>query len=199
MLLSTAYLPPTAYIKAIVRGGGSVFIEACESFQKQSWRNRCRIYSGDGTMDLSIPVCSGPSKELITSVKIDYSQAWIRLHKRALDAAYRHSPFYDYYRDELFAILDSTPECLWDLNMALTGWLLENFGLPNLLKPTTVWEPCGEDDFRDGIHPKRPLPEPWMACGEYYQIFSSRHGFIDSLSCVDLLFHEGPNAISFLG
>ena len=32
----------------------------------------------------------------------------------------------------------------------------------------------------------------------YTQVFSNKHGFIENLSILDLLFMEGPNTISFL-
>ena len=43
-----------------------------------------------------------------------------------------------------------------------------------------------------------PLPTGFLKGGEYYQVFADRLGFIPDLSAVDLLFNEGPNAISFL-
>ncbi|MBL4704557.1 MAG: WbqC family protein, partial [Flavobacteriales bacterium] len=32
----------------------------------------------------------------------------------------------------------------------------------------------------------------------YLQVFEDRHGFLRNLSILDLVFNEGPNAISFL-
>ena len=33
---------------------------------------------------------------------------------------------------------------------------------------------------------------------EYTQVFESKHGYIENLSALDLIFNEGPNAINFL-
>ena len=33
---------------------------------------------------------------------------------------------------------------------------------------------------------------------KYTQVFQSKHGFINNLSVLDLIFNEGPNAINFL-
>ena len=34
--------------------------------------------------------------------------------------------------------------------------------------------------------------------GSYYQVFSDKHGFIENLSILDLLFVEGGNALNYL-
>ena len=31
-------------------------MEACENYQKQSYRNRCRIYAADGVQNLNFPI-----------------------------------------------------------------------------------------------------------------------------------------------
>ena len=33
---------------------------------------------------------------------------------------------------------------------------------------------------------------------KYTQVFESKHGFINNLSVLDLIFNEGPNAINFI-
>ena len=52
-LLSTAFCPPIEYF-ALLAEYSSVYIEACESYAKQSWRNRCRILSANGPLDLTV-------------------------------------------------------------------------------------------------------------------------------------------------
>ena len=80
------------------RGGDSslelspsvVYIEACENYQKQSYRNRCRFYAADGVQALSFPIVheSGTHKLPISQIKVDYSTPWIQQHKRAIISAY---------------------------------------------------------------------------------------------------------------
>ena len=53
--LSTAYLAPVAYYKALCHYDRTV-IEACSHYVKQSYRNRCTIMSAGGELSLSIPV-----------------------------------------------------------------------------------------------------------------------------------------------
>ena len=47
MLVSTAYFPPVEYF-ALLAKYSVVYVEACENYIKQTWRNRCRILSARG-------------------------------------------------------------------------------------------------------------------------------------------------------
>ncbi|OUO37017.1 hypothetical protein B5F83_06565 [Muribaculum sp. An289] len=327
-LLSTAYLPPVSYFTVMAKYG-AVSIEAYENFQKQSYRTRARIASSSGTEYISVPILKGEGhKRPISEIEIDYKRDWVLSHKRALMSCYGSAPFYIYYKDDIFSVLDSRPRFLLDLNTSLTRVLAGLLGIrceirftdsyvapadvasgvvpgvvsavvpgvvsaavpgvvsaavpgvvsaaapasassgvvhgvvpasassgvvhaaaasdavvasassdagafPNTgvsanvgassdandllhtdtafnagatlqdstsLHDDTVLQDDGRAsiDFRYCIHPKRPLPTGFLKGGEYYQVFADRLGFIPDLSAVDLLFNEGPNAISFL-
>lgn len=196
ILLSTAYFAPVAWYGAVARAS-SALVEACESFQKQSWRNRCVIYSADGAQTLQVPVLHAGSR-LIRDIRIDYSKNWLHQHRRAILTAYGPSPFYKYYWDELDAILDKRHEFLFDLNCELTDKIMSFLNLRTPVGFTTDYEsaPTGLCDLRSAIHPKREVPH-WQP-REYYQIFSDRHGWLPNLSILDLLFQEGPAAVECL-
>ena len=193
------------------RGDGSsielspsvVYIEACENFQKQSYRNRCLFYGADGVQTLSFPIKheGGTHKIPITEIKIDYKKPWVEQHKRAIVSAYRTSAYFEYYQDDLFEILDRKYEKLFDLNMAIIRFFLEKTGIKVELRLTEDYAVKPEmEDLREIIHPKRPntilsdldLEKP------YFQVFSRKYGFQSDLSIMDLLFNEGPDSIMFL-
>ena len=224
-LLSTAYFPPVSYFAAMAqemsglidrRGGdGSaelspsvVYIEACENYQKQSYRNRCKFYAADGVQALSFPVVheAGTYKHPVNQIKVDYSTSWLVQHQRAIVSAYRTSAYFEYYQDELFEIMNSRPETLLDLNMALLNFFIEKIGLRVDLRLTEEFSINGIadgvvcDDLREVIHPKRTndilsdlaLEKP------YFQVFAQKYGFKSDLSVMDLLFNEGPDSILYL-
>lgn len=219
-LFTTAYFPPVSYFAAIAedmaglsrkRGDdGSlelspsvVYIEACENFQKQSYRNRCRFYAADGVQTLSFPILhdGGTHKQPVADIRIDYSKPWVLQHKRAIVSAYGMSAYFDYYKDELFAILDSQPEKLLDLNLALLRFFIEKIGLKVDLRLTEDYvKETDCEDLRDVIHPKKDndvlrrlgLEKP------YFQVFAQKYGFKSDLSVMDLLFNEGPDSILYL-
>ena len=159
---------------------------------------------------LSFPIVheAGTHKLPISEIKVDYSTPWIQQHKRAIISAYRTSAYFEYYQDELFEILDSRPETLFELNLALIRFFIEKTGIKVDLRLTSDYSPQGlvEDasvrceDLREIIHPKRPntllasmdLEKP------YFQVFARKYGFKSDLSVMDLLFNEGPDSILFL-
>jgi len=116
----------------------SVLLEACENYQKQSYRNRCYILGPQGVQMLQVPVVHGASWA-IRDVLVDYSTPWVVRTQRALDTAYETSAFYEYYRDGLFGVLDSRPSALWDLNLSLIRWCLDRLHLACKLIPTTSY------------------------------------------------------------
>jgi hypothetical protein len=185
-----------------------VYLEACESYRKQSYRNRCYILSPGGVEMLQVPVVHDGAR-LITDIRVDYSTPWVEKTFRTLDTAYYTSAFYEYYRDELLALFEARPATLWELNSSLTGYLLGRCGIAAELIPTTDFAPPtteapatfkADDDWRERIDPKKPdtVLHDLGLDRHYYQLFSSRCGFIPGLSVVDLLFNEGPDSISWL-
>lgn len=203
--LSTAFCPPVEYF-AILAGYSSVFLDSSELYNKQSWRNRCRILSANGPLDLVVPVVHSSSRR-ITELKVEYVTPWVPKFKRAVSSAYDSSPFFEFYCDGLFSILDSRPETLWELNWQILGWLCGKIGTG---MPAAGAPPSGRDtsgagrteflDLREMIHPKRPntilhdmgLEKP------YWQVFRERFGFTPGLSVLDLLFNEGPESILWI-
>ena len=164
-VVTTAYFPPVEYFMAAA-ATGHLLIEDSESYVKQSYRNRCRIYACDGILSMTVPVSAPDGDRGIKSVRIDYSKPWLQQHERALVSAYRTSAFFEYYQDELFAILDSRPQTLFELKTALTVKLLELLGLRCRVSFTGEYvQEYGPDvlDLRDAIHPKKAVPEDCFA------------------------------------
>ena len=214
-LLSTAYLPPIEYFVAIANSG-RVEIECGEMYQKQSYRTRCHINGANGLLVLTLPVLRSAAKGEesshkipVAQLKIDYSKPWLLQHKRALEAAYMSSPFFEYYMDDLYAVLDSGEESLLVMNTRLVHTISELIGIQtpivmsdgNFIAPgSDLLQERGISDFRDSIHPKKPalLMERLKMNKPYWQVFTNKQGFVPNLSVLDLLFNEGPNAISYL-
>ena len=184
-------------------------MEACENYQKQSYRNRCRILTANGPEALNVPVVheNGTFALPIKEIRVDYSTPWVLRTERAIESAYYSSPFFIYYRDALFAILDSRPETLWELNRRIIDFFCGKIGIAPQIHETIAFVPavaCSPasvaEDYRSVIHPKRPntimrdlgLERP------YWQVFRDKFGFVPGLSIMDLLFNEGPESICWL-
>lgn len=187
--LSTAFLPPVEYFSALSRH--SACVDACEHYSKQSYRNRACILTACGPESLIVPIVHDGHK-LISEIRVDYTTPWLRRMKYAIDTAYLSSPFYEYYRDDFFALLDAKPEMLWEMNRRLTLWFCERIGVD----APEFGECKGEaEDLRTLIHPKKPAV---YEVRPYWQVFSDKFGFTPNLSIVDLLFNEGPESVRYL-
>lgn len=204
ILLSCAYFPTVDYFMALA-SSDEIIIEGCENYQKQSYRNRCVIFASDGPLSLTVPVIKAPAHSKIRDIKIDYFYPWLLQHKRAIISAYRNSPFFEYYQDDIFAILDSKQEYLFDLNIKLTELLARLCGIKWNFSVSKEYIPGNElpeaaMDYRERIHPKKqsPIIDTGNELKPYYQVFSDKWGFKSNLSIMDLLFNEGPNSISFI-
>ena len=200
MLLATAYFPPIEYFALLARYS-VVYMEACENYQKQSWRNRCRILTANGVESLNVPVVheNGTFSLPIKEIRVEYTTPWVLRTERAIESAYSSSPFFIYYKDALFSILDSHPETLWELNRRLIDFFCAKIGISPSILETADYSQAAED-YRELIHPKRPntimrdlgLERP------YWQVFRDKFGFVPGLSIMDLLFNEGPESICWL-
>lgn len=196
IVLSTAYLPPIEYFSAILNSS-ICRIEQFENYQKQSYRSRCHIYSANGLLSLVIPVMRNNGHSVpVRDIRIDYSKSWPQQHWMAVKSAYSKSPFFEYYQDDFVSFYTTQEKYLFDFNLKLTALLLNLVGIKRELILTDRFE-SHEFDFRETIHPKKPLAIQ-NKNGQYLQVFAHKYGFLAGLSIVDLLFNEGPNSVSYL-
>jgi len=160
------------------------------------------IMGSNGVLSLSIPVKKKRGvKNHLRDIKIDNYSPWNKIHWRSLVASYAASPFFEYFTDDLVPFYENRFEYLIDLNLQLTEKILQLMGL-NI--PTgcsnSFLEITGVEDPRHFIHPKmdQAIMDPDFQPIVYHQVFSDRHGFKGNLSILDLLFNEGPAAITVL-
>lgn len=202
VLLSSAYLPPVSYFSKLY-AYEKVCVERFDHYMKQSYRNRCVIASAAGPLSLTIPTeKSEDPKCLMKDVRISDHGNWRHVHWNAFVAAYKQSPFFDYYADEFHEFFEKRYSFLFDFNSELCNWLCEQLDM----HPVVVWsndfivDTAGMDDFREQIHPKKRLQteDASFKAVPYYQVFQEKQGFQPDLSVADLLFNMGPEGLLVL-
>ena len=196
-LLSVAYLPPVQYMTKLLTYD-RVYIEMHENFQKQSYRNRCVIYGANGPLALVIPVKKKHNrKNVITDIRIDYDTDWQNIHWKSLVSAYQNSPFFEFYKDELYEMIFGKDQFLVDFDLKLLNHICSMLSLDEsyLLSKDYVND-NGVHDYRQSINPKKRLQKPdrYFQPVNYRQVFAERFGFIPNMSIVDLIFNVGPNS-----
>jgi len=196
--MSTAYLPPIEYFYFLNKSD-AVNIEQFETYKKQTYRNRCRIYTEKGDTQLSIPVIKTFGNHTkVKDIQIFRDENWQKSHWKAITSAYQASPYFLYYMDDLSLIYQKKYKFLLDFNNDLLKIIFNNIGISIPLSLTNDFiKPLGEpNDFRYLISPKEDqLIEQYPS---YMQVFDDRHGFIPNLSIIDLLFNLGPETRTYL-
>ncbi|MCB9364826.1 MAG: WbqC family protein [Flavobacteriales bacterium] len=193
---SCCYLPPIEYFYYLTLDNHAI-IDVNENFVKQTYRNRCSILSPNGKLDLVIPLLKKGKQTKIKNIKIAYYENWQKVHWKSIEAAYRSSPYFEYYEDEFKPLfLDERPELLIDFNLKLIHKIIELIGIPVELVISEKYIDKDENDadYRF-ISPKK---KPNLTFEEYIQVFSDKTGFNTNLSILDLLFNEGPNTKNYL-
>ena len=103
-LLLPSYFPSISHFVAIAQAEKVTF-EINDNFQKQTNRNRMYIYSPNGIQLLNIPIKHSKSAHQKTKeVRIEPAFDWQKQHFKSLEAAYRTSPFFEYFEDDLAPI-----------------------------------------------------------------------------------------------
>ena len=208
-LLQTTYFGPVQWYQKLKRYDHCV-IEQYDSYQKQTYRNRCVIATANGLQALTVPVDHSPltidhvhCKDLRIS---DHNQ-WRRVHWNALQSAYSESPFFEYYADDIRPFFEQKYEFLIDFNEAIRQKMCELLDIETSVSYSSgfmvhgSWfmvQGSGFRDFREVIHAKHPQDDPEFQPRSYWQVFQHRYGFQPNLSILDLLFCMGPEAVFYL-
>ena len=205
-LLSTTYFGPVQWYQKLYRYE-EVEIEKYESFQKQTFRNRCLIATPNGIQALTVPVehptnyqLSIINYQLIKDLRVSDHGNWRHLHWNALQSAYGESPFFEYYQDDIRPFFEKRWDYLLDFNEAIRETICELIDIQPRVSYSSAFrtESMEALDFRSAINPKHPAPDADFAPKPYYQVWQTKHGFLPNLSILDLLFNMGPESINIL-
>lgn len=198
LLLHPGYLPNIANFSALIQH--DIRWEVKDNYQKQTYRNRCYIGTDQGKHMLNIPIKhigGNQNRQKYSEVAVDNEYAWQRQHWRTLQTAYRTSPFFEFYEDEIAPLYEQKFRFLMDFNLRGIEVICNCLQITMPQKKTETYHamPTEQIDGRHLIDSKIMLP---LEFPEYIQVFNDRNPFMSNLSVLDLLFNEGTNASSYL-
>ena len=195
-LLQTTYFGPVQWYQKLYRFDHCL-IEQHDSYQKQTFRNRCVIATANGPQALTVPVEHNDA-QMVKDLRISDHNQWRRVHWNALQSAYNESPFFEYYADDIRPFFERKYAFLVDFNEEIRQKICELTDIQPRVDYTAIYQPMHDHDFRDVIHAKRPLPDADFLPRPYWQVFQHRYGFQPNLSILDLLFCMGPETVFYL-
>ena len=107
-------------------------IEQMESFEKQTFRNRCTIAIKNSKLKinnyefvrLTVPVKKVEHKQLTRDIEISYQSHWQHQHWISLVSAYQHTPYFRYFADYLQPFYEREYRWLLDLNDELNATIV---------------------------------------------------------------------------
>tara|TARA_B000000460_G_C21347536_1_gene319768 strand:+ start:65 stop:673 length:609 start_codon:yes stop_codon:yes gene_type:complete len=197
ILFHPHYLPNISNFFLLVNSKKVIF-EISDNYQKQTCRNRTYIYGANGKLLLSVPVIhSQKNRKIFKDVKISYDQDWLSQHWKSLEISYRSSPFFEFFEDKLICLYNKKEKYLVDFNLKSINILFEMLQIDLEYDFTNSYEEnySSISDYRIN---SENFNSNEIKIDRYTQVFQSKHGFINNLSVLDLIFNEGPNAINFL-
>ncbi|WP_350292252.1 WbqC family protein [uncultured Croceitalea sp.] len=197
-VLHPVYFPNIATMAVLVTN--EVIWEVHDNYQKQTFRNRCHICTDQGKHMLNLPihhVGGNQGRQKYKDVKLDNASNWQRQHWRTLQTAYRTSPFFEFYEDDLAPLFEKPITYLLDLNIKTIDFLCDSLSIENQIAKTSSYNTKIDsgNDLRYLVNAKKNLA---IQQETYNQVFGNRHGFIENTSTLDLLFNEGPGSLSYL-
>lgn len=195
-LLIPTYFPSISHFSVMAQSENITF-EIEDNFQKQTNRNRTYIYSPNGIQLLNVPVKHSKSAHQKTKdVLIENEFDWQKQHFKSLEAAYRSSPFFEFFEDDIFPVFQKKHHFLMDLNMEVLEITTKCLRIKLAFETTTEYfhDAKNVSDFRYLANGKKDT----NTFEKYPQVFDDKHGFINNLSVLDLLFNEGKFAVDYL-
>jgi len=138
-----------SYMRALM--SEPAMIEQMETFEKQTFRNRCTIrgtmdrsgsgagktgqWTKDNLIRLTVPVKKVEHKQLTRDIEISYQTRWQHQHWITLVSTYQHTPYFMYFSDYLKPFYEREYRWLIDLNDELNATLVS---LINKQRPSAI-------------------------------------------------------------
>jgi hypothetical protein len=213
------FLPWLGYLDKIDQADVFIMLDTVQ-FKKNEWQNRNRIRTAKGWQWLTVPVRQHFGQR-IDEVRIIPTAAWKARHLRALEMHYARAPYRDRYLAQLRELYAAPWDKLSQLSKATVQWLLKAYGITTPVHSAAQYpardeatdrlidlcRTVGATRYLAGPGAEHYMDKPrFESSGIRLDIQVFRHPvyrqvyepFEQNLSALDLLFMQGPDALTAL-
>lgn len=197
MLLSSTYFGNVAFWNEVLTSSEEyVELDVFEKFVKQTFRNRCTILSANGRLNLTIPVIrKDGSNTIMKDVEISNVENWQKDHWKAIESAYKHSPYFWYYGERINKLIFQNESNLVQFNLNILNQIGDWINFDRKFKFSADFKAINsKEDKRVFLNNKNisTLEK------EYIQVFNDKFSFESNLCVLDLLMNTGPMAYLYV-
>ena len=221
-ILQPGYLPWLGFFEQMHKSDIFVIYDDVQ-YDKDSWRNRNRIKTPQGTQWLTVPVrINFEELPLINEVKIDNAKDWRKKHLFSIRQNYSKAPFFKKYINIFEEGYARTWDYLIDVDLYFINKLAESLDMKDkkiimssalnvkgnrMDRLLNLCKKFGADTFYEGAAGRNYIDDEYFAKNgikvEYqdyrHPVYTQLYGvFMPYLSVIDLLFNNGGEALSIL-
>ena len=220
-ILQSNYIPWKGYFDLINMVDEFVIFDTAQ-YTKNDWRNRNLIKTNQGVKWLSIP-CSRESLNQKVMETIITDPRWARKHWQSLSQNYSKAPFFKEYCSVFEDFyLQNNENNLSAVNFCLISIINEILDIKTKITSSHEYElfegktekllgiceqagadiyvsgPSAKDYFDLSLADAKGIHVEWMDYSGYPEYYQLQEPFEHSVTILDLIFNEGPNAKKYM-
>lgn len=196
-LFIPTYFPEILHFAVMIRSNAPV-MEVCDNYQKQTLRSRTYITHAQGKLGLFVPVKHQKTglRQKFEEVRTEDSFSWASNHWKSIQTAYRTSPFFEFYEDDLADLFMRDDLNLQHHNLRVIERIMALMEVDFHYTTTEKYQAeFRGQDYRHLSESKYNLRPEFTG---YTQVFGTHHGFLSNCSILDALFNLGPQTSAYL-
>lgn len=197
VLIEPHFLPTLEFF-CLIMPYGEILLDYHSHYVKQSFRNRTIINTSNGVQTLVVPVTNKNNRTPLWQVQTSETENRKLSRWRSIESAYRNSPYFEFYSDDLKKILLGSDNSLVNLNRSILAICLDWLSWSKKIENTTGFvENFNGADKRNVLNAKSSFEtRSFMVPAPYKQVFGEV--FLKNLSVLDLIFCCGPASSEIL-
>lgn len=221
-ILQSNYIPWKGYFD-IVNSVDEFVLYDDMQYTRRDWRNRNKIYTPNGLKWITVPVeVKGKYHQKINETKISESD-WAKKHWLTIRQFYSKAKYfakYEQFFEEFY--FNCTEDSLSRVNARLIAIINQILGIDTEITLSSQYElyggqtekllgicqqagagvylsgPAAKDYFDMNLAEKKGIHVEWFDYSGYPEYQQLHKPFEHSVTILDLIFNEGPNATKFM-